>query len=96
MNAVNSTINYHGIKSISAYAHDYHDAPFRISLDGDGGLPVEMNMFLDDDVLTRRLVKAINDVCEERRKELRPVPVLSADEYQRMVEAESRQPCAGA
>ncbi len=91
MFAVNCSINFHGIKSLAAGVYKYPDAPLKLTLNSDNPeqVPSEVTMFLDDDILTARLVKAINEICEERRRELQPIKSFTAEEYEAMTAREA-------
>jgi hypothetical protein len=77
---ISSCTNYHHVQTISAHRHNYPNAPLQISLRGGSTheIPSDITVFLDDDVLTERLVAAINEVCKARREELQAAPAEAA------------------
>lgn len=67
-----SGISYHHVRIMSARKHEYPDAPITITVHSDyeHDYGSEITLYLDDPILTGRLVAGINEICEARRKEL--------------------------
>lgn len=67
------SVNVHQIASISAFAHNYSQAPLKIEIRKiDTPFPMEVTLFLYNDALTAALVKAINETVAEHRQSHEP------------------------
>lgn len=59
----------HLVTKISARRYDYHNAPLEIDLRAlDCELPIKVTFYLDNDDLTKALVRAINQAVSEHTK----------------------------
>ena len=76
MTRLAAMISYHGVTSISARRFDYKDAPVIFELEaGDWKAGFgEITLYLEDDVLSDRIVKAINALVSSRKAELEQEP----------------------
>lgn len=64
-----SDFSQHWVKTVHAFSFDYKNAPLKISLPTTfSEMPTEITLYLDNDPLTKALVKAINETVAAHRK----------------------------